>query len=396
MALYAFDGTWQRDKSGDDPAYDNTNVVRFRNAYQRNSGITQFYVPGVGTRYDLAGQVLGGAFGLGELPRLNEAYDALCARWAGGDTVIDIVGFSRGAATTLDFCHIIQERGIRTPGTGTVVERAPTIRFVGVWDVVGAFGLALLGATDLNIGHHLELPKQNVDYAFHALALDERRPSFIATRVRGACEVWFRGVHSDVGGGNGNRGLNDITLRWMMRKAKSAGLPMTDADIASLRPDPSASPKFEQEKALLDIRLVQKADRRHYSVAPRPGCRSMPDTCPVETDTDEGIAVRIADALVVMPAEQRAAVATLWDVARREAETEQFPLDNVGDALLTLIEGRVPLITSDAELREAAQSTADLVAGMIHLAKRQGLNRLDEALLAAALFQKTELFPYLD
>ena len=396
MALYAFDGTWKRDKSGDDTTYDNTNVVRFRNAYQRNTGRQEFYAAGVGTRYDLLGQVLGGTFGLGELPRLDEAYDALCARWVAGDTVIDIVGFSRGAATTLDFCHIIQDRGIRKPGTDIVVEAAPTIRFVGVWDVVGAFGLALLGATDLNIGHHLELPKQNVDYAFHALALDERRPSFIATRLQGACEVWFRGVHSDVGGGNGNRGLNDITLRWMMRKARAAGLPITGDDIAALAPDPASRPKFDQEKALLDIRLVRATDRRHYTVAPAAGCRNAPGTCAVETDTDEVSAVRIADAIVVMPEQQRAAVAMLWGVARREADKQQFPLDNVADALLALIEGRVPLVTDQAELRVAAQSTADLVAEMVYLAKRQGLNRLDEAVLGAALFQKTTLFPYLD
>ena len=37
--------------------------------------------------------------------------------------------------------------------------------------------------------------------------------------MRGGCEVWFRGVHSDVGGGNDNHALNDITLRWMLRKA---------------------------------------------------------------------------------------------------------------------------------------------------------------------------------
>ena len=119
-------------------------------------------------------------------------------------------GFSRGAATTLDFCHCIQERGIRRPGSDDVVEPSPKIRFLGVWDVVAAFGLANLGNTELNIGHHLSLPKSNLQYCFHAMALDERRPSFLPTRLEGACEVWFRGVHSDVGGGNANRGLNDI------------------------------------------------------------------------------------------------------------------------------------------------------------------------------------------
>jgi hypothetical protein len=395
MALYAFDGTWNSDKTGDDPTYTNTNVVRFYNAYRKNSGTQDFYVAGVGTRYDVVGRVMGGAFGLGELPRLNEAYDALCDRWTAGDRVIDIVGFSRGAATTLDFCHIIQDRGIREHGSGDVVEPAPKIRFLGVWDVVAAFGLANLGATDLNIGHHLELPKENLEYAFHALALDERRPSFIATRLTGAWEVWFRGVHSDVGGGNENRGLNDIALKWMMSKAKAAGLPITDTDIAALHPDPAATPDWSGENALFNIRLVGPTDRRHYTVAAAEGCRNTPDTCPVETEIDERVAVRIADRISVLPAAVRNVIAALWTVAQREADREEFPLDNVADALLTLIQGRAPLVTSDALLHDAAQSTADLVAQMIYIAKRDGLSRLDEHILAAALFQKTELFPYL-
>ena len=49
--------------------------------------------------------------------------------------------------------------------------------------------------------------------------------SFVVTRVDGAYQVWFRGAHSDVGGGNKNRPRNDIALKWMMCKAKAAQLP---------------------------------------------------------------------------------------------------------------------------------------------------------------------------
>src|SRR6186997_2856231 len=120
MGLYAFDGTWNTLKADDEHAYRNTNVVRFHQAYERGSGAKQFYVEGVGTRFDLAGHILGGVFGLGELSRLNEAYDALCVKWAAGDRKIDIVGFSRGAATALDFSNLLLKRGIRTPGTDVV------------------------------------------------------------------------------------------------------------------------------------------------------------------------------------------------------------------------------------------------------------------------------------
>ena len=99
-------------------------------------------MPGIGTRFDILGKVLGGAFGLGELPRLLETLRRTVRRTGRpAITIIDIVGFSRGAATTLDFCHLIQERGIRRPDSDDVVEPTPQIRFLGVWDIVAAFGL---------------------------------------------------------------------------------------------------------------------------------------------------------------------------------------------------------------------------------------------------------------
>ena len=102
MALYAFDGTWNAGKTGEDPQFQNTNVVRFFNAYHAHSGKDDFYLAGVGTRFDAVGKVLGGVFGLGELARILEAYDHLCRNWVEHhDTAIDVVGFSRGAATTL-------------------------------------------------------------------------------------------------------------------------------------------------------------------------------------------------------------------------------------------------------------------------------------------------------
>src|SRR5262249_2133176 len=141
MPLYAFDGTWNEAKDGDDPDLTNTNVFRFYCACKRHPKRLDldFYVQRAGTRFHVIGRVLGGGLRLGELARINEAYDALCEAWDQGERDIDIVGFSRGAATTLDFCHCILERGIRKPGTDQVVEPSPKIRFLGVWDVVASF-----------------------------------------------------------------------------------------------------------------------------------------------------------------------------------------------------------------------------------------------------------------
>jgi len=396
MALYAFDGTWNEAKQGEDPRYRNTNVVRFFDAYHTRSGADDLYRAGVGTRFDVVGKVVGGVFGLGALPRILEAYDHLCRNWIAGDTVIDIVGFSRGAATTLDFCHHVLKHGIRRPGADTVVEPHPAIRFLGVWDVVAAFGLANLGNTVLNIGHHLSLPRESLQYCFHALALDERRPSFLPTRLPGAYEVWFRGVHSDVGGGNGNRGLNDVALKWMFLKAKAASLPIGDEAIAALQPDPAATPTIDH-KLPLEIRLISAVDRQHHTVAPMDGCTTPPDTCLVETPEDEQHAAELGrTGIEVLPTEDRVRMAAMWETADAVARANGFNLDHVRDALLTLFQARLPLVRSDADLAAARQATARLVATAVKGAQDRTFHVLTEFFLNEALFRLPRLFPLTD
>jgi hypothetical protein len=396
MGLYAFDGTWNERKTDDDLAYRNTNVCRFHAAYQGNTGRGEFYVEGVGTRYDLAGKIVGGVFGAGELPRLEQAYDRLCTAWQQNDRFIDIVGFSRGAATTLDFCHLLQERGIRQPGTTTVVERDPLIRFLGVWDVVASFGLANLGI-GVNIGHHLSLPRTKLQYCCHALALDERRPPFVATRLPGACEVWFRGVHSDIGGGNGNRGLNDVTLKWMMAKAQAAGLPITGADIRALQPKPGAKPHLKSA-LILKVRHISKVDRVHYTVGPYPKATTPPSTCPIETVQDEGrISELSATGIELFPEAVRAKINALAMQAN-ETATQQFGIElgEARDALVTLIQNRIPLVESAEDLNRARKSTADLVATMVDQMKKDGMMGLSAYTLQGALLRFSNLFPYTD
>jgi hypothetical protein len=402
MALYAFDGTWNTRKDDDEKIYANTNVVRFSEAYDRRTKaagakVENFYVEGVGTRFDLLGRIAGGAFGLGELPRLEEAYTHLCKSWVENDDHhIDIVGFSRGAATTLDFCHIVLDRGIRKPGTKVVVEPSPTIRFLGVWDIVAAFGVANLGATDLNIGHHLTLPKKNIRFACHALALDERRPSFLPTRLWGGTEVWFRGVHSDVGGGNGNRGLNDVTLHWMISKAMAAGLPFESEDLDALQPDPSAKPKPAADLPL-DIRLVTQVDRRHYSVAPCPGFRTPPATCPIETKQDESAIVEVGvKGIDLLPTEFRDRAKVLTATAIAQAAALDYSLGGAEEAILGLIEARIPLVTNDADLERARVSTANLVTRVVANAKKRQFNVLNEFFVTEALHDLRPLYPFTD
>ena len=397
MALYAFDGTWDEAKTGDDPDFTNTNVFRFFEAYHRNSGTDDVYKPGIGTRFDLIGRALGGVFGLGELSRIVEVYDHLCVNWVTKqDHIIDIIGFSRGAATTLDFCHYVLEHGIRRPGTNEIVEPNPQIRFLGVWDTVAGFGLANLGNTALNIGHHLELPRATLRYCFHALAIDERRPSFLPTRLPGAYEVWFRGGHGDVGGGNGNRGLNDLTMHWMMSKAKSAELPITDGDMAMLSPDAATRPKLARDLPF-DIRLIGAVDRRHRTIEPLEGFVMPPATCPVESAADEALADELGPkGIEVLPLPVRVQILTLWETADAVVTANGFTLDQIHDALLTLLQGRIALVTTNDQLRLARIAVVRLMTTAVTGTRERGFHVLNEFFFNEALFKLPHLFPLTD
>jgi uncharacterized protein (DUF2235 family) len=229
MALYAFDGTGNEDQA--DNRFD-TNVVNFFSAYVDSAKNTDpdkesgsLYLRGIGRQaVTTVGKGLSEALGVGGHHRVHEAMKRLNNNRSRGDSIVDIVGFSRGAALSMSFANRI---AAELPGQ--------SIRFVGVFDVVGQFGLP---GRDVNAGHVLTLPA-NVKCCRHAMALDETRSLFPLTRLCDSAgkpadslvEVWFRGVHSDVGGGNGNRGMNWVSLHWMFLNALQAGLPIDTAAI---------------------------------------------------------------------------------------------------------------------------------------------------------------------
>jgi len=267
MALYAFDGTWNEDEES---PLDDTNVVRFRDAYVGETD----YADGVGTRFGFLGKVLGGIFGAGGRTRTAEMYDALTENWNKGDQEIDIVGFSRGAALAVNFANVIGEKGVRT-ADGRMM--TPPIRFLGVWDVVGSFGIPFdignLHFQDLNVGWNLTVPGIVVSCA-HAMALDERRQTFDITRLNenatpdNAEEMWFRGVHSDIGGGNGNVGRSEIALSWMFEKASAAGVKVrpTAVKMAQRQSDPDA-PISENLDPKKDPRRVERGNDQYHPTA---------------------------------------------------------------------------------------------------------------------------------
>jgi uncharacterized protein (DUF2235 family) len=296
MALYAFNGTWNSEKTDvlttpDNEYQTNTNVLKFRDAYTGSNG---YYTNGVGTRFGLLGRIFGGAFGVGGHDRINDALTHVRARLAAGDAIIDVVGFSRGAALALAFTNRVYKQVI-DPRTG----KPPVIRFLGLWDVVGSFGIPInLGPfmfQEYNLGYTLKLPP-NVEYCFHAMALDERRQTFRVTRLKGACEVWFRGAHTDIGGGNGNLGLNNISFCWMLRKAAAAGLPIDQVRVleASTASKPATDVQWPRDFVKNSKRTIATDDRVHYTVSKggHPDCNDPHATCSVETAADELTATR--------------------------------------------------------------------------------------------------------
>ena len=186
--------------------------------------------------------------------------DRLALNCDAGDTTVDIVGFSRGAALAISFAN-------------EVARKLPTlsVRFIGVWDIVGEFGLP---GRFVNAGHDLHLPP-NAARCYHAMALDESRTVFQLTRLAGTgrdeakrlVEVWFRGVHSDVGGGNGNFGLNWISLDWMFANAIREGLPIDRAAVEANRIHATlAMDTREHKHAIGPPRRILAADLLHTSV----------------------------------------------------------------------------------------------------------------------------------
>ncbi|MBL8842469.1 MAG: DUF2235 domain-containing protein [Planctomycetes bacterium] len=260
MALIAFDGTWNRDESD---IVQDTNVARFGAAYRGKVS----YIPGVGTRRGRIGKVVGGLLGVGGEDRIDEGIAATKRHLAEGDTNLDVVGFSRGAAIALDFCNELRDE----------LPQA-RVRFLGLFDVVASFGVP---GNSFDPGKDLTL-SDNVARCYHAMAIDERRGNFPVTRIKPkkgqealaqrVFEVWFRGVHSDVGGGNGKAGLSSIALCWFFARARACGLEFDPVEVAQWQgrrqPD---EPLYANKDLLPDpFRRLYPTDVVHDSLRVRP------------------------------------------------------------------------------------------------------------------------------
>ncbi len=148
-----------------------------------------------------------------------------------------------------------------------------------MWDTVGALGVPGTNLSEHGkySWHDTEL-SSTVDYAYHAVALDEHRAAYEVplwvsrdgkqkADNRDVEQRWFIGAHANVGGGYGDDPLADISLQWMSEKAAAAGLALdaftAATDAWQTAPTDSFSPFMCGLYARWN-RIRHSGDGRHY------------------------------------------------------------------------------------------------------------------------------------
>lgn len=241
------------DGTGKEYGDNNTNVVKlFSLIEKKTAGQIAYYDPGVGTFGSPLAltrvaksftKLFGLALGYGITINIEDAYEYLMDKYEKGDKIF-LFGFSRGAFTVRALAGMLNKCGLLQKGSNNLIPYASRIYhkapkhladgfkdtfsreckpcFIGVWDTVKSVGLLLprkFPNAKLN---------EDVSHGYHALAIDERRSKFRANlwdkppanSKQTIEQVWFAGVHSDIGGGayKDDR-LSNITLKWMIEKA---------------------------------------------------------------------------------------------------------------------------------------------------------------------------------
>jgi hypothetical protein len=305
------------------------------------------YNDGVGTSAFKPLALLGGMFGYGLKRNVLHLYDFLCQTWEPGDEIF-VFGFSRGAFTARILVGLIAHEGVlagqdsvtRTYAIRDIYRRfrlkrytvdtvpwlvnvlrpvwsglvrlrrrlsgqrnlsqlpltpVDTIRFLGVWDTVAAYGSPIAELTrgidkfvfPLSMPDRVLNPK--VAAARHALALDDERDTFhpliwderdpeIAIRLK---QVWFSGMHADVGGGYPDDALSFQPLAWMMSEAEKEGLQFVPHARQRFAPPPSFSaPIHDSRKGVAGYYRYQPRKLSAYLLPPDPTTMIMVDPQP--------------------------------------------------------------------------------------------------------------------
>ncbi|ADW67549.1 DUF2235 domain-containing protein [Granulicella tundricola] len=258
------DGTWNT-PHGDTSTVTDTNVRKLYCALTNDPTQLKYYDSGVGTDGTPLDHLAGGAMGQGLFQKVQDCYAFLGNVYDPGDRIY-LFGFSRGAYTARSLAGMIAAFGVpsinldnstvprifaayREPdATKKAALKAALvtaygleevkIQMVGVWDTVGSLGIPGIFFNMFNQKQFGFLDTKlhpSTTQAYHAVSIDERRAQFqptLWTNADGSYrpndanleQVFFPGVHCDVGGSYEDSRLSDIPLSWMMQKAKENGL----------------------------------------------------------------------------------------------------------------------------------------------------------------------------
>jgi uncharacterized protein (DUF2235 family) len=292
------------DGTGNEYGSHNTNVVDMFTPIVRDADQVAYYDPGIGT-FSIFGRVLGKrigtilgqGFGWGLRENIEDAYLYLMDRYQPGDRVF-LFGFSRGAFTARCLAGMLHKVGLLQKGSVNLIPYASSVYntrgnervaagfketycqeckpyFIGVWDTVGSLGM-LYGKEFFD-----DRLNEDVANAYHAISIDEKRKKFPVSLWdennlapnQNVVQVWFAGVHSDVGGWYEERGLSDIALIWMLENAQKHGLRLKEGWKDNRHPDP-LSDMHESRTGLWRlwrpaIREIPEGAKIHKSVLTR-------------------------------------------------------------------------------------------------------------------------------
>ena len=278
--VLCFDGT------GDWVASDQTNVAKIYAALDREGQIA-FYDGGIGTLLDghsllsvtrIARNMVDLGTGVGLRDKVLNGYLFLVQHYRPGDRIF-MFGFSRGAYTARLVASMLRNFGLlradaahlapylwqtltstdrrRDPkgnktkgwqefelardrireGFSLPDDEDPRVDFMGLFDTVSSIGVVGRFQVHPNTDHN-----RIVRRICHAVAMDEERNAFpehlVGRGQRNTTEVWFPGVHRDVGGGgNKDPAIPDATLGWIAGEAQREGLRLQRA-FPAYDPDP--------------------------------------------------------------------------------------------------------------------------------------------------------------
>lgn len=297
------------DGTNNSPGAGMTNVQRLNRMLERSDEQVVYYQPGVGTVEPTSMSTPWGRRALMLLDSVSavmlrrhvcSAYRYLMSEYRPGDEIYGF-GFSRGAYAIRVLAGMLRKVGLLQPGLQEMVDFAwstyarhdnredanefrnaygrflPSIRFLGLFDTVSA-----VGSPWRPTRFDYTYANDRVETVRHAVALDEHRVMFVqnlwrepeptdppATRTTDLRQVWFAGVHADIGGGyaQGEHGLSLIPLAWMRDHAEQAQLTFrpkisarllagddnakatTTADVVAINIDAPMHDELQRQKA---------------------------------------------------------------------------------------------------------------------------------------------------